>query len=52
MFERLMEKIRRWLEAIDGLDDPQGEYLLMLETRVSRLESEVACLRGSGPSIG
>lgn len=53
MFERLMEKVRPWLQAMEGMDDPQGEYLEMLENRVSRLEKEVAHLRGSetaGPS--
>lgn len=45
MLERLFAKVRPWVEAMDGSDDPRGEFLLMLETRVSRLEDEVA--RGS-----
>jgi len=50
MLERLFEKVRPWVEAMDGADDPRGEFLLMLETRVSRLEDEVARLRGSDGS--
>jgi hypothetical protein len=47
MLERLFEKVRPWVEALDGADDARGEFLLMLETRVSRLEDEVARLGGS-----
>jgi hypothetical protein len=50
MLERLFEKVRPWVGAMDGADDPRGEFLLMLETRVSRLEDEVARLRGSDGS--
>ncbi len=50
MLERLIEKVRPWVEAMDGADDPRGEYLLMLEARVSRLEDEVARFRGSDGS--
>ena len=42
---RLLAKWRLWLEALAGLDDPQGDYLLRLEDRVRRLEGEVAGLR-------
>jgi len=41
MWKRLLEKWRLVAEAIDGMDDPQGEYLLALEKRVRRLEGEV-----------
>lgn len=44
---RIWEPVRRFLEAIDGIDDPQGEYLLRLETRVQNLEAELERLRGS-----
>jgi hypothetical protein len=50
MLERLFEKVRPWVEAMGGADeDPRGEFLLMLETRVSLLEDEVA-RRGSDRS--
>ena len=39
MLQRLFEKLRPWAEAVAALDDPHGEYLLMLEDRVSRLEA-------------
>lgn len=44
---RIWEPVRRFLEAMDGIDDPQGEYLFRLETRVQNLEAELARLRGS-----
>jgi hypothetical protein len=47
MLQRLFEKLRPWAEAVAALDDPHGEYFLMLEDRVSRLEGEVGRLRGS-----
>lgn len=50
MLERFFEKVRPWVDAMDGADDPRGEHLLMLETRVSRLEREVARLGGSDAS--
>lgn len=40
MLQRLFERFRPWAEAIAGLDNQQGEYLRMLENRVSRLERE------------
>lgn len=45
MWKRLLEKWRLVAEAIDGMDDPQGDYLIALEKRVRRLESEVEGLR-------
>lgn len=47
MLQRLFEKLRTWAEAVAALDDPRGEYLLMLEDRVSRLEGDVRLLRAS-----
>jgi hypothetical protein len=47
MLQRLIEKFRPWAEAVAALDDPHGEYFLMLEDRVSRLEGEVGRLRES-----
>lgn len=45
MLQKLLEQLRPWAEAIAGLDDPRGEYLLRLEQRISRLEGEVEHLR-------
>jgi len=45
MLEKLVERLRPWAEAMEGADDPRGDVLLMLETRVSRLEDEIARLR-------
>lgn len=45
MLQRLMEKLRLWGDALAGLDDLHGEYLLSLEKRVCRLEGEVEHLR-------
>jgi len=45
MMQRLLARMRLWEEAIAGIDDPQGEYLLNLEKRVHRLEGEVEQLR-------
>ncbi|MBI1651363.1 hypothetical protein [Hyphomicrobium sulfonivorans] len=46
MLQRLFEQVRPWLEAMDVSDDPRGEILSMLESRVSLLEGEVARWRG------
>lgn len=45
MLQKLLEQLRPWAEAIAGLDDLQGECLLVLEQRISRLEGEVEHLR-------
>lgn len=45
MLDRLIEAFRSWAQAVATLDDPRGEYLLTLEDRISRLESEVRSLR-------
>jgi hypothetical protein len=41
MMRRLSEKLRLWGDALAGMDDPLGEYLLNLEERVRRLECEL-----------
>ena len=41
MLQRLLAKWRLWEEALAGMDDPQGEYLLNLDERVRWLEAEV-----------
>jgi len=45
MLQRLLARWRLWEEALAGMDDPRGDYLLNLEERVCRLEGEVAHLR-------
>ena len=45
MLQRLLARWRLWEEALAGLDDPRGDYLLNLEERVCRLEGEVEHLR-------
>lgn len=45
MMQRLTAKLGLWAEALAGMDDPQGEYLLNLEERFRRLEGEVEQLR-------
>ncbi len=51
MFRRLWKRCRRWLEKIEWVDDPEGEYLLKWEQRVDHLEKDVAHLRQSGSDI-
>ena len=45
MLQRLAGKWRLWGEALVGMDDPLGEYLLELEERLGRLEGELVRLR-------
>jgi hypothetical protein len=45
MMQRLSEKLRLWGDALAGMDDPLGEYLLSLEERLRQLEGEVEQLR-------
>ena len=45
MLQRLLARWWLWGEALAGMDDPQGEYLLSLEERVRRLEGVVVNLR-------
>ena len=51
MLQRLFEKLRPWAEGVAALDDPHGEYLLMLEDRVSRLEGELLRSKGKGQCL-
>jgi hypothetical protein len=52
MLQRLFEKLRPWAEAVAALDDPHGEYLLMLEDRVSRLEARTEAGAAMTPTSG
>lgn len=45
MLQRLLARWRLWEQALEGMDDPRGDYLLNLEERVCRLEGEVEHLR-------
>jgi hypothetical protein len=45
MLKRWFAKCEAWARAIEGLDDPHGEYLARLEERIRRLEEEVKYLR-------
>ncbi|MES4990369.1 hypothetical protein ABVB70_08490 [Agrobacterium radiobacter] len=45
MLKRFREKWRSWEDAVLGIDDPQGDYLIALEKRLARLETEVAGLK-------
>ncbi len=45
MLQRLLARWRVWEQALAGMDDPQGEYLLSLEERVRRLEGVVMYMR-------
>ncbi len=50
MLKRWFAKLRRWVEAIEGLDDPHGEHLARLEERIRRLEADVGELRARSPA--
>ena len=50
MLQRLLARWRLWEEALAGLDDPQGEYLLNLDKRVRRLETRVEQSRSPLPA--
>lgn len=45
MLKRFREKWRSWEDAVLGIDDLQGDYLIALEKRLDRLETEVAGLK-------
>lgn len=46
LLHTLSRKLHRWGQAMAGMDDPRGDYLLGLEERVRRLEGEMQQLRG------
>jgi hypothetical protein len=45
MLQQLLARWRLWEQALEGMDDPRGDYLFNLEGRVCRLEGEVEHLR-------
>jgi phosphate uptake regulator len=40
-FKRLWTKFARFAEALEGLDNPTGDYILSLRKRVDKLERDV-----------
>jgi len=41
---RLRVKIARFLEALEGMDDPMENYLFSLEKRIEKIEHDLDCL--------
>jgi hypothetical protein len=41
VLKRLWTKIARFAEALDGMDDPSGDYIFFLGKRVDKLERDV-----------
>jgi hypothetical protein len=41
VLKRLWTKIARFAEAMEGVDDPTGDYILSLGKRVDKLERDV-----------
>ena len=39
--ERLWTKIARFAEALEGIDDPTGDYMFSLGKRVDKLERDL-----------
>jgi hypothetical protein len=53
VLKRLWIKIARFREAMEGMDDPVGDYILSLGKRVDKLERDVEHLeRQLHPSAG
>jgi hypothetical protein len=50
MLQRLLARWRLWEDAFAGMDDPQGEHLLLLKGRVRRLEAEAERFRQRLPA--
>ena len=42
--KRLWTKLARFAEALDGIDDPTGDYMFSLGKRVDKLECDLAHL--------
>jgi hypothetical protein len=39
--KRLWTQIARFAEALEGIDDPAGDYMLSLDRRIGKLERHV-----------
>ena len=46
VLKRLWTKIARFAEALKGIDDPFGDYMLSLGNRLDKLERDVEHLEG------
>jgi hypothetical protein len=44
VLKRLWTRIARFAEALEGIDDPRGDYIFAVGKRVDKLEREVAHL--------
>jgi hypothetical protein len=44
VLKRLWTRIARFAEALEGIDDPRGDYIFAVGERVDKLEREVAHL--------
>jgi hypothetical protein len=44
---RLWTKIARFFEALEGMDDPIGDYMFSLGKRVERIERNLDYLKGN-----
>jgi len=42
MLKRFWERMLPWMEALDGADDPMGEFIMSLDARVRKLEIAIA----------
>lgn len=41
VLDRLLAKVKRFAELMDGIDDPMGEYLVVTQRRLTALEDKV-----------
>jgi hypothetical protein len=48
--EQLWTKIARFAEALEGIDDPTGDYMFSLGKSVEKLERDLAHLERQLPS--
>lgn len=46
VFRRLWSGIVGFIEAMESAEDPAGDYLLALGSRVERLEGDIESLKG------
>lgn len=44
--KRLWARIARFIQALEGMDDPVGDYMFSLGKRVEELERELDHLKG------
>ena len=44
--KQLWTKVARFAMALEGIDDPSGDYIFSLEKRIAKLERDVEHLEG------